>query len=170
MCTGSSLLAACPQATTSMRGRGKRHWLTSSGLSAWRRTRAPWGETRTTDARRPRFTKENPLSVRRLVEAGERLLGRGREKGRRMKRQTLALVACGALLVASTIVEAAGYIDTAAKFLTAVPTPTSPWPATCTPYEPPVMSHSDAPYRVETPSTPAAISGCGGAAVPASQR
>jgi hypothetical protein len=36
-----------------------------------------------------------------------------------MKRQTLGLVACGALLVASTIVEAAGYIDTAAKFLTA---------------------------------------------------
>jgi len=36
-----------------------------------------------------------------------------------MKRQTVGLVACCALLVASTSVEAAGYIDTAAKFLTA---------------------------------------------------
>ena len=79
---GSSLLAACAHAATSMGGRGKRLWLTSS--SAPRRGAAQerhGGETRTNRCATTALRQESPPSVHRGAEGGEGRLDRGREGG-----------------------------------------------------------------------------------------
>ena len=60
-------------------------------------------------------------------------------------------------------------VATAMTGTSAVPDPTAPSTVTCTPYDPPVISHSAALYRVESPGTRSATSGGGGAAVRGSQ-